>query len=66
MARNRCAFCPTPPPPAKYTPPADARWSGHLLFVRETTLMAQPFEPDTLRLTGEVFPGRTGNPILGI
>ena len=42
--------------PAKYTPPADSGGSGHLLFVRETTLMAQPFDPETLRLTGEVFP----------
>jgi eukaryotic-like serine/threonine-protein kinase len=42
--------------PAKYAPPADSGGSGHLLFVRETTLMAQPFEPETLRLTGEVFP----------
>ena len=42
--------------PAKYTPPADSGGSGHLLFVRETTLVAQPFEPETLRLTGEVFP----------
>jgi eukaryotic-like serine/threonine-protein kinase len=27
--------------------------SGFLLYVRETTLMAQPFDPDKLRLTGE-------------
>ena len=30
--------------------------SGHLLFVREGTLMAQPFDLATLHLTGEVFP----------
>jgi Tol biopolymer transport system component len=42
--------------PAKYAPPADSGGSGHLMFVREATLMAQPFDPKTLRLTGEVFP----------
>ncbi len=29
---------------------------GHLLFVRETTLMAQPFDARRLTLTGEAFP----------
>jgi Tol biopolymer transport system component len=29
---------------------------GHLLFVRETTLMAQPFDAQRLELTGEAFP----------
>jgi Tol biopolymer transport system component len=28
----------------------------HLLFLRETTLMAQPFDPDRLVLAGEPFP----------
>jgi Tol biopolymer transport system component len=28
----------------------------HLLFLRETTLMAQPFDPDLLALVGEAFP----------
>ena len=27
--------------------------SGHLLFVRQGTLVAQPFDPDSLKLTGE-------------
>ena len=27
-----------------------------MLFVRETTLMAQPFDPETLQLSGEMFP----------
>jgi Tol biopolymer transport system component len=27
--------------------------SGHLLFVRQTTLFAQPFEPDALRFVGD-------------
>ena len=29
---------------------------GHLLFLREGTLMAQPFDPRRLALTGEAFP----------
>ena len=29
---------------------------GHLLFVREGTLLAQPFNPDTLRFTGDAIP----------
>ena len=29
---------------------------GHLLFLRETTLMAQPFDAERLELTGEAFP----------
>ena len=30
--------------------------SGHLLFARDETLMAQPFDPDTRQATGEAFP----------
>ncbi len=30
--------------------------SGHLLFVRERTLMARPFDLDRLEFTGEAFP----------
>jgi len=30
--------------------------SGHLLFVRERTLMARPFDPDRLEFTGDAFP----------
>ena len=29
---------------------------GHLLFLRETTLMAQPFDARRLVLTGDAFP----------
>jgi serine/threonine protein kinase/Tol biopolymer transport system component len=37
--------------------PAAAEYaSGHLLFLRERTLMAQPFDPDRLELSGEPFP----------
>jgi Tol biopolymer transport system component len=40
-----------------YEPPASPSVrSGHLLFVRETTLMAQPFDSDRLELTGEALP----------
>jgi len=30
--------------------------AGHLLFLRETTLMAQPFDSERLMLAGEAFP----------
>ncbi len=30
--------------------------SGHLLFERESALMAQPFDPDALQTTGDAFP----------
>ena len=51
---------------AVYVPPAAAGRSGYLLFRRGTTLMAQPFNPDRLQLTSEMFPvaeevGERGN-----
>ena len=30
--------------------------TGHVLFARDETLMAQPFDPDTRQFTGEAFP----------
>jgi len=30
--------------------------AGHILYARENTLMAQPFNPNTLELTGDAFP----------
>lgn len=42
--------------PARYAPPAGPGESGHLLFSRETVLMAQPFDPVTLTLTGQAIP----------
>jgi Tol biopolymer transport system component len=39
---------------AVYVP--DSGGKGYLLFRRGTTLMAQPFDPSTLKLTGEMFP----------
>jgi serine/threonine protein kinase len=41
---------------AKYAPSVVAGRSGSLLFVRETTLMAQPFDADAVKLTGQMFP----------
>jgi eukaryotic-like serine/threonine-protein kinase len=41
---------------ATYVPPKAPDRAGYLLFRRENTLMAQPFDPDGLRLTGELFP----------
>ena len=38
-----------------FAPSAD-RSSGHLLFLRDSTLMAQPFDLDKLALTGEPVP----------
>jgi len=40
----------------RFTTSGAAGTSGHLLFVRDGTLMAQPFDLATLRMTGEVFP----------
>ena len=39
-----------------YAPGPTANGGGYLLFVRERTLMAQPFNAGTLRITGEMFP----------
>ena len=47
---------------AVYAPP------GYLLFVRETTLMAQAFDADTLELKGDAFPvaeQTSRNPLIG-
>ncbi len=41
---------------AVYVPPAFSGSSGHLLFRKETTLMAQPFDALALKLTGDLFP----------
>jgi Tol biopolymer transport system component len=40
----------------RYAPPSEPGGMGHLLFVREETLMAQPFDAKTLSLAGEAFP----------
>jgi Tol biopolymer transport system component len=41
---------------ARFTTSNPAGTNGHLLFIREGTLMAQPFDLETLRLTNEIFP----------
>jgi serine/threonine protein kinase/dipeptidyl aminopeptidase/acylaminoacyl peptidase len=41
---------------ARYVPSDVSGRSGYLLFLRETTLMAQPFDADTLTLKGQMFP----------
>ena len=39
-----------------YTPPAPGSRVSHLLFLREDTLMAQPFDAGALHLAGDPFP----------
>jgi len=39
-----------------YAPPFAAGDSGHLLFLRQGTLMARPFDEKRLEFTGEAFP----------
>ena len=44
--------------------------SGHVLFARDDTLMAQPFDPETRQLAGEAFPvaervSQRGQPLHG-
>jgi len=41
---------------ALYTPAKAGEQNGYLLFRRDTTLVAQPFNPVTLQTTGEVVP----------
>ncbi len=41
---------------ALYAPPAARGGRGYLVFRREETLMAQPFDAKTLKSTGEMFP----------
>jgi Tol biopolymer transport system component len=40
----------------RYVPPAEGNPHGHVLFVREGTLMAQPLDPKSLEPAGDVFP----------
>jgi len=39
-----------------FVPPASGSENSHILFLREETLMAQPFDGRALQLVGEVFP----------
>jgi eukaryotic-like serine/threonine-protein kinase len=45
---------------AAYAPPIGPGSKGHVLFVREGALMAQPVEPATLEPAGEPFPVAEG------
>jgi eukaryotic-like serine/threonine-protein kinase len=40
---------------ALYAPPISGKGPGHVLFLRDATLMAQPFDPDKLVTAGEPF-----------
>ena len=40
---------------AAYAPPASNSGTGHLLFVRSGSLLAQPFDPSKLELSGEAI-----------
>ena len=42
--------------PGYYAPGTKPGQSGHLLFRRENTLIAQPFDPEKRMFTGELFP----------
>jgi serine/threonine protein kinase/Tol biopolymer transport system component len=51
---------------AAYAPPSVPGGSGLVLFRRQGTLMAEPFDPNHLRMSGEMFPvaeqvSETGN-----
>ena len=39
-----------------FAPPASGSFAGHILFVRENTLMAQPFDALSARTLGEALP----------
>ncbi len=41
---------------AAWVPPAAGSENAHVLFIRESTLMAQPVNPKTLQPAGELFP----------
>jgi Tol biopolymer transport system component/tRNA A-37 threonylcarbamoyl transferase component Bud32 len=41
---------------AQYAPPLAAGHTGHLLYVRESTLMAQPLDSSTFHPVGDAFP----------
>jgi dipeptidyl aminopeptidase/acylaminoacyl peptidase len=40
----------------QFLPPVAGAKNGHLFFVRETTLMAQPVSPRSMEASGDVFP----------
>jgi hypothetical protein len=40
----------------RYVPPAEGNPHGHVLFVRDGTLVAQPVDPKSMEPAGDVFP----------
>ena len=46
----------------QYVPPGEGESKGHILFVRDQTLMAQPMDPKTLEAKGDPF-AVTASPI---
>ena len=82
--RDFCAWCeahgicPLPARPetvasfiaerAIFVPLASGIGHGHILFLRGTTLMAQPFDAGTLQLAGDAFPvaGQASNSTSGV
>ena len=44
----------------QFAPARHGERAGHILFVRENTLMAVPFEPVSAQIAGEVFPVADG------
>jgi len=50
---------------ALYSPPAAPGAAAHLLFRRDVTLMAQPFDATRLKTTGDMFPIAEPVPISG-
>ena len=45
---------------AVFAPAASGERSGHVLFIRENNLMAQPFDAGSLQTSGDVFPVAEG------
>jgi len=43
-----------------FAPPTESGRTGHILFVRQNTLMAVPFDAVSAQLTGDVFPVTDG------
>ena len=45
---------------AVFAPPHEGNRTGHILFVRENTLMAAPFDAASAQVSGDVFPVADG------
>ncbi len=51
---------------AVFAPSARSNRNGHILFVRQNTLMAVPFDPVSAQIAGDVFPLADGVPLSGL